>query len=239
MSDLQVDHEGPLTHVTFDRPQKANALGPDLVEALLSVVEQAAADGTRLMSFRANGRNFSAGFDFTDFEDCTRAELLWRFVRIEQLLQAVHHAPFATAAFAHGKNFGAGADLFMACETRIATPDATFRMPGLLFGIQLGTRRLGARIGQGNARSMLAETRTVSGAECVEIGLVTRLAPQEDWGEEDRELVHAACVLDAGAARRLRRATIQDTRAADLADLVTSATEGDLKERIRRYRQGG
>jgi enoyl-CoA hydratase len=239
MSDLQVEREGPLTRVTLDRPQKANALGPDLVEALLSVVEQAAADGTRLMAFRANGRNFSAGFDFTDFEDCTRAELLWRFVRIEQLLQAVHHAPFATAAFAHGKNFGAGADLFMACETRIATPDATFRMPGLLFGIQLGTRRLGARIGQGNARSMLAETRTVSGAEGVEIGLVTRLAPQEDWGEEDRELVHAACVLDAGAARRLRRATIQDTRAADLADLVTSATEGDLKERIRRYRQGG
>ncbi len=173
MSELRVEREGPLTRVILDRPQKSNALAPTLVEALLRVVELAAADGTRLLSFRANGRNFSAGFDFTDFEDCTGAELLWRFVRIEQLLQAVYYAPFATAAFAHGKNFGAGADLFMACETRTATPDATFRMPGLLFGIQLGTRRLAARIGQRNARSMLGETRTVSGAACVDMGFVT------------------------------------------------------------------
>ena len=239
MSELRVEREGPLTRVILDRPQKSNALAPALVEALLQVVEQAAADGTRLMSFRANGRNFSAGFDFTDFEDCTGAELLWRFVRIEQLLQAVYFAPFATTAFAHGKNFGAGADLFMACETRTATPDATFRMPGLLFGIQLGTRRLAARVGQRNARSMLGETRTVSGAECVDMGFVTRHAPQGDWGDEERQLVHAACMLDPDAARRLRCATVHDTRAVDLADLVTSATHGDLKERIRRYRQSG
>ncbi|MFM9888907.1 MAG: enoyl-CoA hydratase/isomerase family protein [Burkholderiales bacterium] len=237
MSDLQIEREGPLNRVTLDRPHKANALGPDLVEALLRVVEKAGADGTRLMSLRANGRNFSAGFDFTDFEDCTRAELLWRFVRIEQLLQAVYHAPFATAAFAHGKNFGAGADLFMACDTRIATADATFRMPGLLFGIQLGTRRLAARIGPGNARSMLAETRSVSGTECAGMAFATRLTPQGNWADEERRLVDAACMLDADAGRRLRCATVPDTRAVDLADLVTSATHGDLKERIRQYRQ--
>ncbi|MFN0302897.1 MAG: enoyl-CoA hydratase/isomerase family protein [Burkholderiales bacterium] len=238
MSDLQVERDGPLTRVILDRPQKANALAPDLVEALLREVEQATTDGTRLMSFRANGRNFSAGFDFTDFEECTRAELLWRFVRIEQLLQAVYHAPFATAAFAQGKNFGAGADLFISCETRIATPEATFRMPGLLFGIQLGTRRLAARIGQSNALSMLSATRTIAGTECVDTGFVTRLTPQADWVDEERELVRAASVLDPDAARRLRCATVDDTRASDLADLVTSATHGDLKERIRQYRRG-
>ncbi len=239
MSVLRIERAGELTRVTIDRPSKANALDAELVEALLAIVEEAAADSTRLMTFHAAGKNFSAGFDFTGFEECSPADLLWRFVRIEQLLQAIYHAPYATAAFAYGRNFGAGADLFIACDTRIASLDATFRMPGLLFGIQLGTRRLAARIGADRARDMLAATRTVAGSECLATGFVSRLAPADEWPLIEQQLLATACTLDTAAQTRLRRATLEDTRAVDLADLVGSATCGDLKDRIRRYRQQG
>ena len=239
MSVVQLERIGALCRVTIDRPSKANALDAALVEALLDVVANAASDGTRLLAIRANGKNFSAGFDFSGFEECTGADLLWRFIRIEQLLQAVHHAPFATAAFAQGKNFGAAADLFMACQARITTADATFRMPGLLFGIQLGTRRLAARIGADAARAMLAESRKVTGVECLPMAFATRLAAQDEWAAIEQQLLATACALEPMAAQRLQRATLADTRANDLADLVASATEGDLKERIRRYRLRG
>lgn len=237
MSVIQLERNGALTRVTLDRPSKANALDAELVEALIAVVNQAATDGTRLLVLRANGKNFSAGFDFTGFEDLPEGELLWRFVRIEQLLQALYHAPFATAAFAHGKNFGAGADLFIACDARVAVGEATFRMPGLLFGLQLGTRRLVARIGAEPARIMLGESKTVGGSDALPAQFATHIAPAAHWADIEQQLLTSAGALDEVSAGRLHRATRLDTRADDLADLVASVTHGNVKERIRRYRQ--
>ena len=177
MSELLVDRDGPVRRLTLNRPAKANALNADLVEALLAEVEAARTDGTRLLVLQGDGRNFCAGFDLTGYEEASEGDLLLRFVRIEQLLQAVYHAPFATLALAHGRNLGAGADLFLACDTRVASPEATFRMPGLRFGLQLGTRRLARRIGGDGARRILAESRIVGAEEALALGFAHRLAP--------------------------------------------------------------
>ncbi|MSQ20364.1 MAG: enoyl-CoA hydratase/isomerase family protein [Betaproteobacteria bacterium] len=237
MTVLQLERQGSLTRATLNRPDKTNALDAELVEACHAAINQAATDGTRLLVFGANGKNFSAGFDFTRFEEASVGELLWRFVRIEQLLQALYHAPFATAAFAHGRNFGAGADLFIACDARIATAEASFRMPGLLFGLQLGTRRLVARIGAEPARVMLGEATTVGGQATLPAQFATHIAPTAEWSALEQQLLASASTLEAAAAERLRRAARPDTRTEDLADLVASVTDGDVKERIRRYRQ--
>jgi enoyl-CoA hydratase/carnithine racemase len=234
--DLVLEHDGPVTLLTLSRPDKANALSADLVEALLASVSEAHRDGTRLLVFSGAGQNFSAGFDFTDFELATEAELLLRLVRIEQLLQAVHHAPFATLALAHGRSFGAGADLFTACSVRIAAPDASFRMPGLRFGVQLGTRRLMHRVGAEHTRAVLASSKVVSAAHALSIGLVHRRAPRERWAEEILAERERATTLGADAAGRLLAATVADTRAEDMADLVATAAAPGLKDRIRAYR---
>jgi enoyl-CoA hydratase/carnithine racemase len=238
LSTLAIVREGAVTRATLARPDKANALDAALVEALLDAVQTAHGDGTRLLVLAGEGRNFSAGFDFTGYEDAAAGDLLLRFVRIEQLLQAVHHAPFATLALAHGRNFGAGADLFLACSLRIAAEDATFRMPGLRFGVQLGTRRLAARIGGEAARALLEDSRTIDAEEAVALGFAQRIAPRDDWpslvdaeGERTR-------ALSVEAAARLYAATLADTRAQDMADLVASVARPGLKERIRAYRSG-
>ncbi|MFA5916399.1 MAG: enoyl-CoA hydratase/isomerase family protein, partial [Burkholderiales bacterium] len=161
MSDqLLIEKTGPVSTLTLNRPDKANALDAGLVDALAAAVEAAQHDGTRLLVLKGNGRNFCAGFDFGGCEGASEGDLLLRFARIELLLQAVYHAPFATLALAQGRNFGAGVDLVLACGSRIAAPDAQFRMPGLKFGLQLGTRRLAARLGGDAARALLATSRT-------------------------------------------------------------------------------
>ena len=138
-NELLRSHAGHVTRLTLNRAAKANALSASLVEALINAVEYAQTDGTRLLIFEGNGSHFCAGFDFSGYDEATEGELVLRFVRIEHLLQCVHHAPFATLALAHGKIFGAGADLVCACSTRIAAPGTTFRLPGLRFGLVLGT----------------------------------------------------------------------------------------------------
>jgi len=239
MEQLLVEHDGPVTLLTLNRPDKANALSPDLVDALLASVNEAYRNGTRLLVFSGNGQHFSSGFDFSDFELTNEGELLRRFVRIEQLLQAVYHAPFATLGLAHGKNFGAGVDLLVACGIRIAAPDSNFRMPGLRFGVQLGTRRLAHRIGSEHARAMLAATKTVSAAHALSIGLVQRRTARDRWAEDILAERARATALSAAAVARLNAATVVDTRAADMADLVASLAEPGLHDRIRTFRERG
>ncbi len=235
MSELRQEREGATLILTLDRPAKMNALSGALVDALLASVEQAHRDGTRLVVFRGEGKNFSAGFDFGGYESQSEGDLLLRFTRIEQLLQMVHHAPFETLALAHGRNFGAGVDLIGACSRRVATTEATFRMPGLRFGLALGTRRFAFQVGGDTARDILAESKTFGAEEGSRIGFLTHVAGIPEWPEVIARAAEAAVALPPEAHARLVAATRIDTRDADLAELVRSGATPGLKMRIAEY----
>ena len=234
LQDLIVDRSGKTLHLTLNRPDKLNALSGPLVEALLVEIEAACHDGTRLLVLRGSGRCFSAGFDMADVSDQSAGDLVLRFVRIEQLLQGVAHAPFDTLALCHGANFGAGADLAASCARRIGSPDCSFRMPGLQFGLVLGTRRLAARIGGDAARAILGGSRTFRADEALSLGFLTGIVEPDVW----LDVIEQAATADAlGVASRLALydLTISDTRDADMAALVRSAAEPGIKDRIGAY----
>lgn len=227
---------GHTVFVTLNRPDKRNALDGKTVDALLHIVKAAAHDETRLLVLRGEGRSFCAGFDFSGFEDTSEGDLLLRFVRIEQLLQTLHHAPYHTLALAHGPCFGAGVDLICACAARIAAPSTTFRMPGLQFGLVLGTRRLAFRIGVDHARELLHQSQTFDVERGIAIGFLTGISPEDEWETLITQAEHASVLLDINSTRALHRLTLPDTRAQDLHELVASAARPGLIERIRRFR---
>jgi enoyl-CoA hydratase/carnithine racemase len=235
-NELLRSHDGHVTHLTLNRPQKANALSASLIEALLNAVEYAYTDGTRLLILDGSGEHFCAGFDFTGYLEATDGDLVLRFIRIEHLLQQLYHAPFVTLALAHGRNFGAGADIVCACSARVAAPGATFRMPGLRFGIVLGTRRLARRIGTDAARDVLTASRTFDSDEALRLGFLTQVAAQAGWPALIAAARKTAGALTQPATARLNEQTVADTRAADMAALVQSVSVPGLKERIRMFR---
>ncbi|MBI3067625.1 MAG: enoyl-CoA hydratase/isomerase family protein [Betaproteobacteria bacterium] len=230
-------HEGHVTHLTLNRPHKANALSASLVEALLNAVEYAYTDGTRLLILDGTGANFCAGFDFTGYHEAAEGDLVLRFIRIETLLQEIHHAPFATLVFAHGRNFGAGADLGCACGVRVAAPGTTFRLPGLRFGVVLGTRRLAHRVGADAARNILSASRAFDADEAFAMNFVTRVAPQAEWPQIIAEARANCELLTPAAAAALHRQTVIDTRTEDMAALAQSVSVPGFKERIRLFRE--
>jgi enoyl-CoA hydratase/carnithine racemase len=175
---------------------------------------------------RAQGRHFCTGLDLSDLDSATDAELLLRLVRIETLLARLWHAPLRTVALAQGRAWGAGADLFVACEQRVALPGASFRFPGAQFGIVLGTRRLAERVGTDAARAAVIGGLELDAEEALRCGLA---CAAQDSPFEPR--------VDAATARALRAATRADHRDADLAALVRSAAEPGLRERVAAYRQ--
>jgi enoyl-CoA hydratase/carnithine racemase len=237
-SPLEIVRAGEVTHLTLNRPEKANALDAASVDALLAAVDKACSDGTRLLVLAGAGAHFCAGFDFTGIESQSEGDLLLRFVRIEQLLQALWHAPIATVALAHGGAFGAGADLVCSCEQRVAAPNARFRMPGLRFGLALGTRRLTERIGSRYARLVLGAAAVFDAQEASRMRFVDSIVPQPQWPELVGTLTTAASALAPGARATLNRLSAMDSRDADLAELVRSAAAPGLKARIQQFRAG-
>lgn len=230
-------HYGPVTYLKFNRPLKLNAIDAAIVEAALSSVEAAVKRGTRLLVMAGEGRSFSAGFDLSDLDRKSDADIVLRFIRIETLLQAIHNSPMTTLALVHGRCFGAAADIVCVCDQRIAAPGTTFRMPGLRFGAVLGTRRLGNLIGPDQARQLLETSRTFDVDEAVALGMVQQCMAQEDWPDYIAEQAKRSRVLSPDAQQRMLQNLRTHSDDNDLAQLVRSISEPGIVARIERYTQ--
>ena len=232
--DLICTREDDVLLLTLNRGSKANSLTPTLVEDLITALDQP--DNVRMAVIRGEGKHFCAGFDLSDISELSDGDLLWRFVRIELLLQKIYHSPFPIVALGHGQIVGAGADLFVACWHRVAAPCAKLKMPGWNFELALGTGRLAALIGQDAARDMLIDTRSISAEQAREIGLASDLIEKEGWEDLVTTLAARARALPTEATTNMLALTGSKNAELDLAALVRSAARPGLKARVEKYR---
>jgi len=238
VSAVQVDHSGATTLVTLNRPDRLNAFNEDLVSDLMKAVQTATSDGTRLMVIRGSGKGFSGGFDLSDLDDVSDRDLVARFIAVEELLQAVCHASFATLALVHGPCYGAAADLVAVCDWRIATPDARFRMPGSRFGLVLGTGRLARLVGADTARKLLFREKPFGAEEALSSGFVTEVSDQTGWSEREASILAQATSVDRETYAAMKARMLTDDPGGDMAALKHSTSEGSVKARIQAYVAG-
>lgn len=163
--------------VTIDRPERRNALDLETIEALLVAVEgagmRAESDGsTRVLVLAGAGGHFCAGADLSGVEDT-------EFVaRLNDLLRAIRDVALPTIAAVEGAALGAGTQLAVACDLRVAAAGATFGIPAAKLGLmvdQWTVNRLMAMAGAGPARAMLLAAETYDGEAAAGFGFVQRL----------------------------------------------------------------
>lgn len=223
--------------LTLDRPERANAIDGTLIGQLLAALQRAVVSNVRLVVLDGAGRNFCGGFDFSGLDQCSDGDLLLRFVRIEQVLQLLWNGPFVSVALVHGAAYGAGADLVTASTYRVGEAGCRFRFPGYRFGIALGSRRLGRVIGEQSARDILLANSVVDTEQAHECGLLSHVAPRSEWGgfisRVQEQITSLTADSLAGLLRNVRSDPDADAR--DLAALVRSAAEPNLRERIHVY----
>ena len=231
-----VVREHGVTHVTLNRPERGNAFALDMVEAALAAVQGTYSDGTRLLVIAGAGKHFCTGLDLGDLDSVSDGDLLLRLVRIETLLDAVWRAPCVTLGVGRGRVMGAGADLFTACDRRVAIEGSSYTFPGAVFGVALGTRRLMERIGADLARDMVRSGRVLPHDEALRLGLATIAVPTDGVEPEIIAAQQAASRLDIETTATIHRLARRDDADADLAGLVRSAARPGLKDRILAYR---
>lgn len=179
---IHYEERGHVGLVTIDRQERRNALsGPLCVELRERV---AASYGMRAVVITGAGSAFCAGADLvTRFGPDSAAEAghggdTFR-PAFEKVLDAIVDHPSPVIAAINGPAIGAGMQLAVACDLRVAALGARLAIPGGKLGIHLSAKniwRLALLVGQGAARDFLLAGRTVTAEEAVHMGLVQRLA---------------------------------------------------------------
>src|SRR5699024_8741853 len=111
-----------------------------------------------------------------------------RFRDIQTLLDQIREAPAATVALVNGPAVGAGADLAVSCDYRIASDQANFKFPGSRFGVILGVDQLVRTVGTSAASDILLRNRGLGAIEALRLGLVQQILSVSDFTDFINEL---------------------------------------------------
>lgn len=122
--------DGDLARITLNRPQRHNALVPELLDGLRAALARCREDRPAALILDAEGRSFSTGGDVGGFYDTPRAERHDYAVRVVGTLNAVIldllSLPLPTVAAVHGMVTGGSVGLVLACDIVVAGPRASF-----------------------------------------------------------------------------------------------------------------
>lgn len=180
---VRTESRDAVTLVTLDRPERRNALDHAHLEALTAAVDDAATRGARAVVLAGAGPHFCAGADLSGVEDGAFARALRR------CLDALASISVPTIAAVQGAALGAGTQLAIACDLRVAEPAARFGIPAARLGLMVDHAtmlRLALTAGFGPAQAMLLAAEEYDGAAAHRLGLVQRLA--DDGAAVERAL---------------------------------------------------
>ncbi len=171
---VQFERRGLVGLATIDRQERRNALNADLCDQLRGYLE--ATRDLRAVVITGAGSAFCSGADLvTRFAPSGSTQTDTFRPAFEQVLDAIVDYPAPVIAAINGPAIGAGMQLAVACDIRVAALGARLAIPGGRLGIHLSARniwRLAQLVGQGAARDFLIAGRTVDGPEALRLGLV-------------------------------------------------------------------
>ena len=205
------DHPG-VRVLTLDDPDKRNAIGPRMRDELAAAVAEVAADPeARVLVVTGAGSAFCAGADLPAvFGGPPRqvAEMRRDLVRIYESFLAVARLPIPTIAAVQGPAVGAGLNLAMCCDLRIAGPKAVFSATFTRLGVHPGggcTYFLVRALGRQRALELLLDGGSLTAEEALARGLVLRI--EEDPLAAALALAARYAALDPHLVRDIKRAT--------------------------------
>ncbi|QTH21195.1 enoyl-CoA hydratase/isomerase family protein [Rhizorhabdus wittichii] len=202
-AELIVRDEGRLRIITLNRPERLNALTPELHHLLQDAVAAAAADpGVGAVALTGAGRAFCSGGDVRRSADAAekakvpetveeRADTLRGHGRTTLLLSQM---PKPTIALVNGAAAGAGLTLALACDLRIMADDAVLRTAYARIGLSgdLGISYfLNRLVGASRAAELLFLDQRIDAVAAERLGLVNRIAPAASFAEEGMAMARA------------------------------------------------
>jgi enoyl-CoA hydratase/3-hydroxyacyl-CoA dehydrogenase len=169
-----------LLAIELDRPERLNALSPDLMAEIVHLLENADLDTVRAVTFEGAGdRAFCAGADITAFSSRTPAD-----ADVTPVFQAVNDFPRPTLAKIDGYCLGGGLELALACDLRIATDRSEFGFPEITLGLIPGgggTQRAMRMLTEARAKELVFRGNRIDADQACDWGLINRSVTAESF----------------------------------------------------------
>jgi enoyl-CoA hydratase/carnithine racemase len=235
--NLLVDKVGVTTTVTLNRPERLNALSPQLLVEFRDVLAEIRADTQcRFVIFTGAGRAFSAGIELSlDAYKLKKSmpglnsERLWQFFS-QDIMNAMENLDQVTVGAVNGVAVGGGLCLLLNCDFRIASDQATFIIPETKLGIPLtwgATPRLVNLIGPSKTKELIMTCDRIDASEAYRIGLVNKVVPSGSLLASSQELVDKIATRGPLAIRMCKK-QVNAASTARMANLYLF--EADLME---------
>jgi len=207
---VETSLDGHVALLRLNRPEVRNALSPEMMERLASELERLDPDPeVRCAVIAGSEKVFAAGADIKAMSERSFAEALrhpaasfWR------RLAAVKTPMIAAVS---GWALGGGCELALACDMIVASETARFGQPEINLGIIPGgggTQRLARVLGKQRAMEYVLTGRHFDASTALDLGLVNKVVPGEDWLEEAMALANKIAEQPPIAARLAKQAVL-------------------------------
>jgi methylglutaconyl-CoA hydratase len=191
---ILVVEEEEVRRITLNRPERRNAMTPEMQVELIAEMEEAAADDCRVVVFAGAGEAFCAGLDLSALQgmnDKSAAEHTADAERVARLFRTLYELPKPTIAMVQGPAVAGGTGLATMCDFTLAVPGAKFGYTEVRIGFvpAVVSAFLVLQIGEKQARDLLLTGRLFTSEEAMGLGLVNEVVEAERLEARMLELV--------------------------------------------------
>jgi enoyl-CoA hydratase len=228
-ASLAVERRGPVAVAFLDRPSQLNALSSAVIDALDAMLDELERDlDVAALVVAGRGRAFCAGADITELRTLDGPPGFGRFVhRFTDAFARLQALPVPSIAAVHGVAFGAGFELALACDLRVADRDARLGVPEIKLGLLPaagGTARLTRLLPAAVAKELLLTGEPIAAPDAHRLGLVNTLSEPGDALNAAMALAEQLASLPAPALAAAKR-LVDDGALMPLGSAVTLERE--------------
>lgn len=192
---LYVTETDKVITVTLNRPERRNALNPQLIDELIGVIDTLAKRSSGVMILTGRGSAFCAGLDLEHLKSLagkTEMEHRQDSQRVAHLFRSLYDLPLPTVAAVNGHAIAGGMGLATICDFTLAVPEAKFGYTEARIGFvpALVSSFLSLQVGEKRARDLLLTARLMPAEEAHQMGLVNEVVTDSSLIPRARQLAH-------------------------------------------------
>lgn len=214
MSDILIESSQGVARLTLNRPEALNAFAGEMRKELIDALDQFRADDTtRCIVLTGAGRGFCSGGDVKAMKALQVEGDVEGFSSLleagKNIVTRIRELPQLVIAMVNGVAAGAGCNLALACDYRVASTQAKFGQTFVKIGLHPdwgGSWSLPRLVGTSKALEIAMTGRMVEAAEALEIGMVDRVVDPEKLEEETMLLANAIAAGPPLTIREMKRA---------------------------------
>ncbi|GMQ30364.1 enoyl-CoA hydratase/isomerase family protein [Algoriphagus confluentis] len=223
--------------VTLNRPEKRNAMSPELIASLSGVLDEFAANTeVKVVVLKAEGKAFCAGADLDyirQLQNFNYKQNLEDSQKLLELFSNIYEYPKPVIAQVQGHALAGGCGLVTVCDFAFSAPESLFGYTEVKIGFipALVSVFLAEQIGQAKATELLLSGELISAQKAAELGLISQVVLEDSLGKFTEDFAQKLIESNSGLAMKETKRLLRSLGKKQRDEALNAAAEANAKAR--------